>query len=121
VAVHLAHGAIPDCDTCAKWLHGVDWRPAQRAGKPVPRPAGAGPPCFRCPKSRDGRPNPGADLKGRAWLAYRLYLAVRAGMPMPQDAIAVRNCAALRWAEDQADRQKGDLGTMLKVLFGAGR
>jgi hypothetical protein len=118
VAVHVAHGEIPSCTDCRLWLYGPDWRRTMRAGQPVARPPAAPSPCHKCPKSRDGRPNPAADLRGRNWLTYLLYQAVKAGLPMPDDLIAARNCAMIQMATDRLERQQGDIRLLLKTLFG---
>lgn len=60
-------------------------------------------------------------MKGRNAAAYLMYLAVRAGMPMPADPIVRRNCQAIQLAVDQADRQRSDVGQMVALLAGGGR
>ena len=48
-------------------------------------------------------------MRGRVWQTWQLYLAVKAGLPLPDDAVTVRNVALLRWAEERvaSDRAAG--------------
>lgn len=106
----LTHPELPSCTDCQRWMYDNRWRRVERPrGTPVPRPAGAPTPCWSCPKSPDGRPNPTAELTGKAWLAYELYLQIRAGRPMPDDALVRRNCGLIRLVEDLVERQRSDL------------
>lgn len=115
--MHLGHPEIPSCADCRRWLYDADWTRAERPkGTPTPRPAHCPSPCWKCPKSRDGRPNPGADMRGRVWQTYTLWLAVRAGMPMPDDLLTVRNCALIQLAVDRIDRRRSDVTLLLRAL-----
>ncbi len=116
VWLHLARPEIPTCQDCQTWVHDDRWRRTEyrlvRGGPKIPLPNFKGiTPCVLCPKSirsPDGsaRPNPGADLAGRNWQALQLYTAVRAGAPMPDDGIAVKNCALIQGVVDQYERQQ---------------
>lgn len=104
VGLLLTHPELPSCENCKLWLYGKDWKIVERAGKPCKRPSGDRLPCHQCPKSSDGQPNPGAELSSKNSAAFQLYLEIKAGRPMPDDKIVQRNCALIRWAEDQVAR-----------------
>lgn len=109
----LAHPELPTCADCRAWLHDKDWRVSRRAGRPVPRPPGTPLPCPRCPKSEDGRPNPGAELSAKNARAYHLALAARAGAAVAADPIVERNLALVQSAADQYERGRERLLTLL--------
>ncbi|MBL8794796.1 MAG: hypothetical protein JNM56_12885, partial [Planctomycetia bacterium] len=81
---------------CQQWLYGADWQQTMRAGKPIRRPPGTNPPCWKCPKSEDKRrPGPESELSAKNWLAYDYYrrcLADSTGL-LPRDMIVVENNA----------------------------
>jgi len=54
-----------------------------------------------CPK---GAPVNGKSLSTKNWQAFRYYLEIKAGAPMPDDRTVRRNCALIRWAEDTYER-----------------
>ncbi len=60
-------------------------------------------------------------MAGRVWLSYVLYLAVKAGAPMPDDAIVRANCALIRLVEDGAERARTDTASLLRAMFGGGK
>jgi hypothetical protein len=100
-----------------------DWRPVKRANGVVPR--GSYPtPCGTCPKAKTGpgapRPNPGADMKGRVAGAYHLFLAVKAGAPMPDDPIVVANCALLQEVTGRHERAQREVLPTLLALMASG-
>lgn len=100
----LTHPELPTCDDCLVWLYDREWKRATRGGKEVRRPAGASTPCHLCPKSRDCKPNPDAELSQKNSRALQLYMEIKAGRPMPDDRIVQRNCALIRWVEDGVAR-----------------
>jgi len=75
-------------------------------------------PCWKCPKSPDGKPNPGAELKGKQARAYQAYEFVRAGVPLPDDLILARNCALIRRVEEMVRLSRFNMTGLMKVLFG---
>ena len=84
-------------------MYSTQWRRVKRAGQPVPRPAGTPTPCYRCPKiPAESSPCPAnaVELSAKNHRAYQLYLQVKAGRPMPDDAIVHENCGMLRQLED---------------------
>jgi hypothetical protein len=100
------HPELPTCEDCQTYVYDADWRKTERRGLPVLRASYGRElslPCHmgKCPKSTDRRPNPGAELNGKNWLAYTLYTEIKAGRPMPDDAIVVRNCGLIRLVEDR--------------------
>lgn len=120
----LTHPEIPTCKDCQQWLYSPKtWIQAQRGGKPQPRPAGTPTPCWQCPKSEDkATPNPEAELTDRNWRAWELYQEIKAGRPMPHDAIVWRNCGLIRQIEDEAARSQGNyIAAMIEVLVGVKR
>jgi len=107
---------IPPCSECQKWLYRdtKTWIREERRGfgpdgepGPVPRPPGSALPCATCAKSgpKDGRPRPDKELSTKNWQALLYYMEIKAGAPMPDDAIVKRNCALIRWVEDSLERQ----------------
>lgn len=119
--LHLAHPELPTCEDCKRYVHNSDWKPVKRRGMalPVLRPHGSPTPCHRCPKAVEQRPNPGADFRGRVARAYRLFLAIRAGLPMPDDALVIRNCATIQHVHDQFDQSHAHL-SLLALLHKPG-
>lgn len=124
----LAHPEIPACGDCQKWYYDTKtWeRKTQLARKDgqlcrqdVPRPPGSPTPCHTCPKSKDGRPNPGAELSRKNSHALQLYLEVKAGAPLPDDPIVRRNCAMIRWIEDARHSAQLNLAPMILGAMGA--
>jgi hypothetical protein len=124
----LAHPEIPTCGDCQSWYYDTKtWeRKTQLARGPggeltrkdVPRPRGSPTPCHTCPKSKNGQPNPAAELSRKNHLALQLYLEVKAGAPMPDDPIVRRNFAMIRWIEDARQSAQLNLGPMLVGMIG---
>lgn len=112
----LEHPHTPSCADCKKWMH-KDGILQKHHGRPLHRPSGAPLPCHKCPKSPDGTPNPTADLKGRGLAAYELYLLVRAGLPMPEDAIVRRNCILIQRVLDHIQSRRADWTPLLALLM----
>lgn len=101
----LSHPEIPSCADCCRWIYDTKWKRLERPkGMPVLRPEGSIPQCHRCPKSVDGLPNPQSELSAKNSRAFRLYLQIKAGRPMPSDPIVMRNCGLIRWVEDSLQR-----------------
>jgi hypothetical protein len=93
-----------------------DWSLYLRGGKPWPR--GQDPtPCRSCPKSKDGKPNPGAELRGRRYRAWKIYWRVKAGMPMPDDAVIQNNCATIEEVLAQIRLHKQDVTQLLGSMI----
>lgn len=88
-----------------QWVYDLDTgKRFTRAGQDCPRDPKQPPPCHSCPKSPDGLPNPDAELSRTNALTLLRYYEVKAGAPMPDDPVFVRNCALIRWEEDQVQR-----------------
>ena len=117
----LAHPELPSCADCQKYVYDpktweVVRRPA-RTGLPMVRPANQPPPCYQCPKIPSGAdpvPSSAVELTLPNWQTYLLYLEIKAGAAMPEDAIFRRNCALLRNVEDRHDR--GTTGANAQLL-----
>ena len=110
--MRLAHPEVPTCDSCQEWAYDPKtWKPYSKGGKAVARTPSNPPPCYACPKSRDGKPNPGADLNGKAFATVELYFAAKAGLAPPADPIVQQNFALLAWVEDQVSREQARLAT----------
>ena len=103
---------------CQAWLHDKDWRVTKRAGQPVPRAPGLPLPCGTCPKSTDGKPNPGAELTGRNARAYEYYLSVRAGCGAADDPIVRANCALIQSVVERVERARSDVRNLLGLITG---
>ena len=82
------------------------------------RPPGTPLPCRMCPKSKDGRPNPGADMTSRNARALALYYQIRAGTPMPDDALVKLNCGIIERVLSQVTLLKQDVSGLALALFG---
>jgi hypothetical protein len=99
-------------------------RDAQGEKRPIPRPPGVAPPCYRCPKAQGkGKPNPAAEMRGRNAVAYQTYLAGKAGLPISGDAVTAQLFATIQMVVDQAQRRaakEGPLPDLLMLLL-AGR
>jgi len=100
---------LPTCADCRQWWYDPkDWKRMRRAGQELPRPLGCPTPCWKCPKSTDGKPNPGAELSLRNWraLEYARQCAVDTLGLLPQDRIVVRNNAIIRNVEERLSRHQ---------------
>lgn|GEM_PF-3951141 len=101
---------IPSCEDCQKWVYDPEtWQPAERPkGKKVPRQPDAVTPCYRCPKSRDCKPNPGAELSPKNWDAYHWFLQCEADTTgiLPRDRIVIQNNAIIKWVQNGAERSQ---------------
>lgn len=116
LAVLLEHPDVPTCADCKLWLY-KDGELLKHLNKPIPRPLNSPLPCHKCPKSPDSKPNPGADMRGRGARAYELYLLIKSGMPMPEDAIVRRNCLLIEMVLQRLRlRGQESLDTMLSLL-----
>jgi hypothetical protein len=102
----LAHPGLQTCEDCHTWLYSDAATPVLRAGQRVKRPAGSSPPCKSCPKSGDGKPHPERELSDKNWQAWKYYLEIKAGAPMPDDRTVRRNCAIIRLVEDRFERNQ---------------
>lgn len=115
----LLHPEVPKCGDCQAWLYDADWKRSQRGGQDIARPPGASPPCWKCPKSEHGKPNPGAELSDRNWLAYDYYRQCLADPTnlLPRDLVVVRNNALIQTVEGVLLRQGSELS--MSRLVGA--
>lgn len=114
----LQHPEVPRCADCQRWFYDDKWQLSTRGGQPVPRTKGTPTPCFRCPKSLDGRPNPGAEMHGRNARIYELYLMIRAGMTMPDDLAVRRSCALIQLVVDRVQMQNASVEPLARALAG---
>lgn len=94
-----------------------------RAGKPSLRPPGDHPPCWQCPKSKDGQPNPAADLSPKNWRAYDYCQQCRADAQglLPRDLIVIRNNAIVQMVERAQQQSRDPLRLLLALLGGKAR
>lgn len=103
VQLLLLHPELPTCGDCQRWMYTESWRCVKRQGRLVPRPSGTPTPCYRCPKIPvDAIPLAAnaVSLSAKNHQTYQLYLQIKAGRPMPDDAIVRQNCGFLRQVED---------------------
>lgn len=109
---------LPSCHDCQKWIHDDQWRTTKRAGKPIPRPPNARPPCWKCPKSEDKKsPCPDAELSDRSLMTLQVYYQIKAGMPMPRDSVVAWYCGVIRWLEEQIDRGRLESAAALPLAL----
>ena len=114
----LNHPEIPSCADCRTWLYGADWKRATRAGKELRRPPRVPTPCWKCPKSTTGRPSPENELDSGGYRQLEFYYRIKAGMPMPDDALVQWYCGLIRWVEDQVNRSQASMSPFLAALLG---
>lgn len=116
----LLNPEIPTCAECQKWLLDADWQKTKRAGEPIMRPPGTSPPCWKCPKSSDGKPNPAVELSDRNWHAinYARQCAVDSTGLLPRDATTIKNTALVRAIEERTAGQN-DRAAMLSLIAAA--
>lgn len=83
-------------------MYDEQWKRKTRGGKDFERPKGCPTPCWRCPKSEDGKPNPGAELSAKNVQAYEYYrhCLVDDTHLLPRDLLVVHNNAVIRAVED---------------------
>ncbi len=121
----MAHPEIPACADCQAWMYDSDWRPSRRLGKPVPRRPGVPTPCYRCPKSEDGTPNPDAELSARNWHAYGYYRQCKEDDThlLPRDRVVLRNNATIAAVEQrlQQTTMTADLARIVLTALKATR
>jgi len=113
----LLHPELPSCEDCQQWMYSDKWRRVKRQGLQVLRPPGTPTPCYRCPKiPPDAKPCPAnaVELSEKNHRAYDLYLQIKAGRPMPSDAIVWRNCGLLRQLEDSIQLMFLRMGQMVR-------
>lgn len=118
MATLMSHGKVPTCADCKKWMYDIDtWKPVTRGGKNVRRAPGDPLPCWKCPKSLDGQPNPGGDMKGRNWQTYLLWLQARAGCSMPDDPLLRQNLAIIQYIVDSKRSGSLDVVSLLTTAL----
>ncbi|HTU22508.1 MAG TPA: hypothetical protein VMG10_31005 [Gemmataceae bacterium] len=85
----------------------------------VPRTPGSLPPCWKCPKSgpQNGKPAPENEISLKNLRALDLYWRIKAGMPMPDDAIVRRNCGLIEMVLARINAQRTDVQGLLAFLF----
>lgn len=107
----LVHPELPTCADCQRWMHDPKtWKLSRKGGKPVPRPgiAGAGTPCYLCPKSDNDRPCPENELSPRNWRAVEHFYQVKGGGRAPAgDSIFEKNAGIIAATIDAVSRQQG--------------
>lgn len=105
------------CGECRKWLYQdaakLSGQKSMRAGKPVPRPAGAKTPCWQCPKIPQGVPRVAenaVELSATNWQALQWWYEARAcGMSESEraDAVCRRNAAIIERLLRVAEIEQG--------------
>ncbi len=126
ISLRLSHSNLPSCGDCKQTLYDKDWKPVQRRGEIVPRPAGTPTPCVTCPKCRhlpltERKPENAAALSPKNEAAYWYYLQCREdprGELTPRDAITLRNNALIRQTLDDFDRAQANIAPLFMALFG---
>ncbi len=115
----LAHPELPSCADCKRFMYTDRWTLVKRCGQPVTRQPSTPTPCYKCPKipaGKEPRPEHATEMTAKEWQALELYLQVKAGAPMPDDAIARRNCMLCRLAEDRVQQTQTNVGQLIPVL-----
>lgn len=92
----------------------------KQAGKPVPRIKGTATPCWRCPKSgpENGKPAPEKELSSKNAESLAYYWRIKAGMPMPNDAIVQRNCGLIEAVLSQIRGRRSDVQGLMGIFGG---
>jgi hypothetical protein len=119
VAPHLAARDCRDCETFV--YDETTGRRARQGGRPIPRPAGAAPPCrwphVGCPKGTPECPN---TLSAENEAAYRFHEECRAVGKFPDDPIVGRHAALIARVERLVARQRsaasGSLSANIRSL-----
>lgn len=125
MSLRLAHPEIPSCRDCQEWWYDPkSWKITERPiGTPLKRQTFNPPPCSQCPKIPKGAepiPSNAVELSAKNWLAYRLWKQIKAGAPMPNDAVVHENCGYLLDVEESYQRgQQGQSAVLLQVLTAA--
>jgi len=104
-------------------MYDKDWKRSTLGGRPVPRLPRTPLPCRRCPKSKDGSPNPGAELSAKNRRAYAYYRSclVDPTSLLPRDLLVLHNHMICRLIEERlaSVQQEAALAhTMLGALGG---
>lgn len=96
-------------------------KPFLKAGKPVRRPAGKGPPCryphTPCPKGTPENPKTLSALNEKVLEHYRQCAATG---HFPDDPIVKKNAGLIRQVLDRVDRERRETLAMLGLTTGAG-
>ena len=119
VYISLVAPGLPTCADCQRWVYDDNWQKRMWRGEPMPR-HDADTPCFRCPKARDGKPNPGAELTPRNWQAYEYWLASKSGLPVAWDSTTRANFALVQLAHERAARSQAATTEQLLRAFTKG-
>lgn len=120
----LLHPELPSCESCQAWLYDENWQQTKRAGQPLSRPKGCTTPCWKCPKSKDDKPNPDAELSAKNWQAYTYYRQCQADTTgiLPRDLTVVKNNAIIRAVEEQANKEQSMMSmARMMGVFGKGK
>ncbi len=116
VRLHLCHPHLAGrpCSDCRKWVYpdkpgDFADRPAERAGRPVPRVPGQRPPCSYCPKQPADvpeaarTPETAVELSDKNWRAYLHHVESAAVGRFPDDPIVRRNAGLIARVEKDVD------------------
>lgn len=122
----LEHPGLPSCADCQQWVYDPDtWQVSRyppKTGLPLARPPHTPLPCWKCPKIPHGSdpcPANAVELSPKNALAYEHYLQCKAVGRFPRDGIVERNAGLIRWAEEQAERNRHKVTeTLLKLIAG---
>jgi hypothetical protein len=121
--------AARSCEDCRKYLYNdrpgdFAEKPLVRAGKPVPRPANASPPCCWCDKQppdvpeTERTPATACELSEQNWQAYQFHRGCEAVGRFPNDPIVRRNGAVIREAVKAAETMALTMGLVKAGLAG---
>ena len=118
----IAHPEIPSCADCQAFMYDKSWERSKSLGQPVKRPAGAPTPCYRCPKSEDGTPNPAAELSAKNWRAYNYFrlCCSDATLLLPRDRLVLKNNSMIQLIEERLGQAKSSSDLARVVLAAMG-
>ena len=108
VYVLLAEPGLPSCEDCKRYVYDPDdgWKVKKWRGKPMERRDDETP-CSRCPKSRDEKPNPEAELSEKNWEAFQYWLTARSGLAIHADDLTCENFSLIQFAYERFLRRQG--------------
>ena len=76
------------------------------------------PPCYKCPRGKEtGRPSPHLELSTRGWMALQLYYEIKAGFPLPEDALVRRHCGLIEQVLAAISREQANLTPLLALAL----
>lgn len=72
-------------------------------------------PCGKCPKSRDGTPNPAAEISGPNWECFQHWLTARSGLRVEADELTRENFGLIQLAYERYQKRQASMLNALLV------